>query len=90
MYVAIRSSPETQFVPAGGSPSSAWMLIFSGRTPTLTRVSMSDGTIEAGMEMSWPVLRRTVATSLWFRTSSPSSRLEAPRNPATNSVAGDS
>jgi hypothetical protein len=91
MYVDIRSRPVTPFHPRGGSaPSSAAIVIFSGRTPILTCAPERNGARSDGRVTAVPPDSTTVVCPSRCSLISPSSRFEAPKNPATNSVSGDS
>jgi hypothetical protein len=64
-------------------------VIFSGRTPTRT-FEMPGGTLSVFVVTEPPVASVIVVWPLFVPATSPSSMFDAPRNPATNSVVGDS
>ena len=81
--------PSIAFQPSATGASSGAILIFSGRTPIWIRPAFVP-TRSAGTRRTAPWASRTVASPPPAATTWQESRFDAPRNPATNSVAGRS
>ena len=87
MYVVIVTVPTMPFMPAG-DVAAAGDLDLLRPNADLQAVPASAGIRRPGTVTAPPLVSETVLMPSFDSLTSPSRRLEAPRNPATNSVDG--